>query len=265
MWGRLSLTRIWWQSLDRIGEQFKAADVDMQVYVAGSESAHQALCVDHRGHWIESSNDRLGLKWDTVAKAALASGADYILILGSDDFVSPGLIPEYVNLMRQGTAFAGVQAVYVADQQSGRVMLLDTQKRLREVTYEEAKGKCTIVDLDRKPPDQDLFERGLVVLTHSLTLGAGRLVHRSLFEGREYFWEHDRCRALDSDFERNLQLPVPQVIPTSSTDFIADVKTGQNIWNFDTLDASFPDCLLSEQEAQCLNALPEWSALQELP
>lgn len=244
VWGRFDLTALWWRAVSRVRMQLRDADIQSDAIVAGSEDSHEELSYQAGGYWVYSENERLGQKWNDVVNAALRDGADYIFILGSDDFFGPGLIKQYISSIQRGVRYVGMSGLYFYEPTTNRTLLLQADQW---GNYPSAPDACRVQRLKHKRK-QTFF-------------GAGRLLHRSFFEGHEQFWKPDICHGLDANMARNLNLPpADELIFTSPEAVLVDVKTRENIWSFDKLAAVYPFCL--QPDASALASLPELSLIR---
>jgi hypothetical protein len=250
VWGRIPLTDVWWKNVKRMQRTFADNGVKAGIFVAGSESAHYKLCEYNKGMWVEAPNSQLGEKWNTVARAALAWGADYLFILGSDDFFDDAMIREYARQARAGVQYAAIRAMYMYEPDTDRAILFDNRNRLKPTPPDGNKSHVQIIYMGQSQQDP------LKVM-----MGAGRLLHRSLFANREYFWEPNKSSGLDASMRRTLELPTPHVIPIE-TGIALDVKTAANIWPLDTLIEWYPGCEL--HDTKLLAGLPEWDDIRNL-
>lgn len=259
VWGRVPLTRIWWKGATRICQQLQDEGFEAQVCVAGSESAHRALCLEHKGAWIEADNKKLGAKWNSVVRYALnVYGADYIFILGSDDFFGSGLIAQYAGLIRQDVPYAGIATMYMYEPWSDRLLMLDPARKAGMEPGVRGHGKC---DIRYIRPRTAAHRATFIEASKRQTLGAGRLIHRSLLPMDDIFWEPDRTSSLDASMTKTCNLPGPFEMRVSP-DFIAvDVKNGLNIWSFDALLEWYPGGLLPSSDF--LSSLPEWEEIRQ--
>lgn len=243
VWGRVPLTRIWWKGVDRIRAQFAQDDIETEVFVAGSEPEHRELCHQHTGYWVEFENDFLGAKWNAVVHQALLWKPHYIFILGSDDFFSPALVSQYARLAKRDVLHVGVRGVYIYDLESQGVLRLIADRR----------GQFP------SKPGQAQVRR---VARHRLAVGTGRLVHRALFQGKQYFWEPQKNQALDASLHKTLELPQAHVLEINSVHTALDVKSDTNIWSFDKLAELFPGC--RRETTEDLHGIPEFEEIRSL-
>lgn len=252
VWGRVPLTRIWWKATDRLCYTLRSSGIDARVFVGGSESAHFQLCATSRhGQWVEAANGQLGEKWNSTARAALAWGADYIFILGSDDFFDDAMIHEYARLATADVPYAAMRTIYMYEPISERAVLFDNAKRLKPSHADSPDpSKCQIIFLGESQKNPALT-----------TMGAGRLIHCSFFEGHDTFWSPNKSSGLDASMTATLGLPLAHIVPTE-TGIALDVKTAENIWSLDSLIEWYPDCELPN--ASILAGLPEWDDIRTL-
>lgn len=243
VWGRLALTQVWWQAMHRIRNQIYDSGIAAVAFVAGSEQEHRHLCGKNYGAWVPSNNGLLGEKWNRVVRTAL-EWADYIFILGSDDFFSPGLIQQYVNCIQRGVKYVGCRGLYFYEPATDRTLLLQTDEW---GNYPTAPGACQVKQLKHK--------------RKRTFFGAGRLLHRSLFEGHEEFWTPEISHGLDANMARNLGLSgVDEMLKSGPDAFLVDVKTRENIWSFDHLAKTYPHAL--QPDSSAIQSLPEFDQLR---
>lgn len=256
VWGRVPLTRVWWRGIERVVKTFREAGIEAQAFVSGSESAHGRLHLKYEesgvaAPWVEAPNRPLGHKWNLTAQAALAWDADYLFILGSDDFFDDRMVREYARLAQSGMDYAAMRTIYMFEPSSGRAILFDNAKRLKPSPVDGPHdGKVQIVYLGASKADPA-----------KVTMGAGRLIHRKFFEGHSEFWEPQKSRALDASMQKLLQLPEAHII-SSDIGIAVDVKTEENIWPLDDLIEWYPDCALPDTTV--LSSLPEWDDIRSL-
>lgn len=226
VWQRYALAPIWWQGVSRLQRRFAAHGLTLTVTVAGSEPTHQRLALLHNAAWIPVENRPLGAKWNAAVEAACRSGADYLLILGSDDFLSDAVVDRYAVLIREGWYYLGLGSLYFYEPRSDRLAL-----------YNLCRGR------------------------YGSPLGAGRLLHRTLLEPQGFRpWLDCLNRALDADMRRRCDLPPGRLLHMGGDLVAVDVKTDTNIWSFDRLAEAYP--ALDYRTSPL--PIPEWPALAQL-
>lgn len=227
VWQRLELAPAWWSGLTRLRDTWRDWGHECAVYVAGSEDEHRQLAADHGGHWVEAYNDPLGAKFNAAAQRAFHEGADYILVMGSDDFIAPKALDVMAVRMGQGATYVGFTGCWFHDLATGRTCLFEY------------------------PPGHP--QRGTPV-------GLGRLVHRSLLPKHGRPWQDDLNRSLDWSMTQRCKLPKATVIGVGETIVTLDVKTAANIWAFDRVARG----RAVTQGHTALELVPEWPMLAAL-
>lgn len=229
LWGRQLLAPLWWQAVDRLAAAWDAAGHTVEVVVGGSEAEHQVRAEAHGAVWVETPNQPLGRKWNNTMAAAFERGADYLLVLGSDDFLAPALVEAYLPHLARGERYIGLAGIYFTDLATGRTCLFRGY----------AKGHRRY----REP------------------VGAGRLLHRSLLlDGRP--WDELKERGLDSSMTERLQLPAAALLPVGPHAVAVDIKTAENLWRFHRVVRSAGGPV--QVDPAFLASLPEWEGLRSL-
>jgi hypothetical protein len=225
LWQRYPLTAVWWQGIHRIAQRFASHGIQTQVTVAVSEPWHTVTAVQHGAEIVVIRNEPLGQKWNAAVEQACAFGADYVLILGSDDFLSDPLIDRYADLIEEKWLYAGLAGLYFYE---------PSTKRL---AYHATKQSA-----------------------HGNPLGAGRLIHRSLLERQGYRpWLDASTKRLDTDMRLRCDLPAAKLLTVNTDQPAVDVKTDTNLWGFDRLRVAYGTTMVEESEPTL--AIPEWAAI----
>lgn len=229
LWGRHELALPWWRALDRLRDTWQAAGHTVELVVGGSEPDHEQRCAAFGGLWVETPNRPLGRKMNETMETAFWRGADYVLVMGADDFLAPALVEAYLPAIAAGERYIGLRGIYFAELATGRTCLFPGY----------AKGSFRFGE----------------------PIGAGRLLHRTLlFDGRP--WDDDRENGLDRSMTRRLMLPPAQLLEVGPEAVALDVKTGENLWSFDQMTRYTGDRVLVDPPE--LETLPEWAELREL-
>ena len=100
VWQRLELTRAMYHGLERNTIEFGVLGYELEVHVGYSEPEHKALAEEFG--WIahEVTNETLGLKNQALFEAMKAYEWDWLMQLGSDDFLLRGGAECIVNEMQ---------------------------------------------------------------------------------------------------------------------------------------------------------------------
>lgn len=192
--GRHALTRLWAEHTANLGFAY--------VIVSVTDSKdHVQVMVDFAEYGIRAMpvpNEPLAGKFNSALEMAIGLGASRIMVLPSDDFVSP----EWVDIARN---------------HPGDYLIPPS---------------CAIVE----PKSNRAYTIYKNAPSGTLRFGAGRVVSRYAIEkcGGE-LWPRHLNRGLDTASNRRLiEAGIkPTVVPTTDIP-IADVKTSENIWGFNT-------------------------------
>ena len=100
-----------------------SSSLDITVIVAGSEGIRSRTMVEqYPFYYIEVKNDPLAAKMNATTLYAQSIGADYVLCVGSDDIIHPGMFRMYEDAMKRGIDFTGCLDFYFCDLQSKRAL-----------------------------------------------------------------------------------------------------------------------------------------------
>jgi hypothetical protein len=175
------------------------------VVVAGDDEEIRERMFTHLGEerfrWVPYCNEPLGAKWNRAAEAALHTcGEDYMLVLGSDDFPSPGLLQWYDRVTLVNPRWACLGSLYF---------------------------HC-------------LAQRETSVLEARHSFGTGRLYNMfdfaNLFRVRGYAWEPALGKGLDLSLWKAMGKPREDRIVSQTDDvWCMAVKSAEQIWSYDRL------------------------------
>ena len=116
VWKRPEVFEMFAQGIKNLG-------VEVDVIVAGSEGKRSRDMVQAHGFYYgEVANQPLASKMNATTLMAKDLKSDYVICMGSDDIISPGLMQEYLKWMELGYDFIGCQDWYFYDVQSGKAM-----------------------------------------------------------------------------------------------------------------------------------------------
>jgi hypothetical protein len=228
VWGRLEVTRVWYQFAKRFAQQCNAAGLGCRIVVGGDQPEHRTLAAENGAEWVETPNRPLGAKWNNISEQAFkeSSTTDYMLVMGSDDVMSPAMVSEYITAMKERRPYSGVQA-------------------------------CMFYDV---------MENTLFNFTQmAVTVGAGRLLHRNVMMAQGYRpWIDVKEKGLDNSMDQKTLMRRVEThkIAWSMSKFILDIKSPENIWSYKRLRAVKPN--EPNLDVKLLRVLPEWDAIQAL-
>ena len=202
--GRPFVTKLFYTAVDRLREQW--APHEVVCYVAGDDPVHRQIAKRFRAVWCEVPNNPLGAKFNVGALAALADGVDYLLMMGSDDLLSPVLAERYKQRLEQGVRYMGMTGLRFVDPVFSRAaqMLMFRSKHRR---YEP--------------------------------VGPGRVLsHALLTELRGIPFFPLVRKGLDWNLHQQIEARTEigscvDLMASGDHQFVVDVKTHQNMWDFD--------------------------------
>ena len=155
----------------------------------------------------------LSNKWNTALRAAKDTDFDYILILGSDDLINAKTLKSYSDTIKEGYNYLGITDMYVLNSENKEL----------------------------------IYHKGYILNRKGESLGAGRLIHKSLIERVQYsLWRVGINKTLDGSMSAILNevAEIKEKTLSCSDDnvFLLDIKSSTNIWSFQTYKekVSFP-------------------------
>jgi CTP:molybdopterin cytidylyltransferase MocA len=228
LWERYELAPAWWQGMTRIRDHWREAGHECDIVVAGSEDTHRTMAADHAAVWVEAYNDPLGAKFNAAAQRAFHDGADYLMVMGSDDFLATKTLQVMANRIQQGARYVGLSGCWFHDLATGRTSLFEAYP---------------VGHAQRGQP-----------------IGLGRLLHRSLLPRHGRPWQDDLNRSLDWSMTQRCKLPKASVVQVGETVVALDVKTRANIWSFDRVTQNRAVTV----DHPALQLVPEWPMLRAL-
>jgi hypothetical protein len=125
---------------------------------------------DGRLHRVEAPNEPLGAKHNAGLQAALYRSASHVVVIGSDDFLSPRVVASLRRLAAEGAEHVGMLDCYRLDRRTGR---------------------CVWEVGPRKDDSRRIYGSGRMVAARWLRACGG--------------WTPDRERHLDSDLDDRLE------------------------------------------------------------
>lgn len=202
---RLLITELFYQRL------FKTINsgipFDFEVFVAGDDLSHKALCNEFEYNWVDIDNTYLGLKFNKALEAARTCNPDYVMTLGSDDLILPELFTYYEEYMNKSTEFFGIDTMHFYNGSTNEMKLF-----IKE--YESP-----------------------------LTLGAGRMYSKDLLDKFNwYIWPYKVNRGLDRQASWRIRSSwIKETVVDIPQPFICDVKTDVNINKFKNIPGTLID------------------------
>ncbi|WP_290485725.1 hypothetical protein, partial [Idiomarina sp. UBA3162] len=107
VWKREKLTKIFYDYYLKLKYQLENT-CEINLLVIGSEGIASASAVDRfGGRYIEAPNSPLNEKWQAGVEVLRKQSFDAVIIVGSDDFLSPSVFKSYAELYKQGANVVG--------------------------------------------------------------------------------------------------------------------------------------------------------------
>lgn len=234
VWGRYLRTELFWRAVTRLAQQWRPHEVT--TYVSGDEPEHIALAQKYGGEFVEVENKHLGKKFNVATEAAFHDGADYIMVMGSDDILSPALGDVYKKLLEDGPFYAGLSGLAFFEPAQRRALTANGAGR----------------------PDERQEE----------PIGPGRLLSRTLVHGMwqnlrqplEMWPSHIKSAAdwwLTMNMKRFGITGCERMVDGTLPDqYLADIKSTQNVWSYDRLKDMLPQAVDADYN-RMVSVLPE--------
>lgn len=190
---RPQITRACFAGVERAIERFRDHDIDLVPFIAVSDKENREIAQSFMYRYWETNNTLLGQKHNVLLEFALQEEWDFMLQLGSDDFLLDEAIDKIAAEMHKGTEFGAFQELYVASPKHD------------DIKYFKS-AQC---------------------------FGAGRFFSRRVVEKvmkeKGVFWTPEKMRALDGDSSRRVTQVTklwPKVLEGCA---VVDVKGENNL------------------------------------
>ncbi len=116
VWKRPELTRLYFDNVKRITE-YKTDQFSITPIITLSETWAENLCKEYGFRYVFVDNDPLGAKMNAALKEVINEPFDWLITNGSDDFIEPTFLDEYLPHFKTKKAF-GIASVNVLNQQT---------------------------------------------------------------------------------------------------------------------------------------------------
>lgn len=141
LWQRPELTRLHLQNVRRLVEYNPAQFRITPLYVV-SEKWAMELCNDFGYRWTYAENSPLGAKLNDGLRAVIDENFDWLMTMGSDDFIDATFLDEYLPYF-SSLDFFGTPEAYFLDARTGR-------QRRSVIWYPYGALRCLRWDVVRK-------------------------------------------------------------------------------------------------------------------
>lgn len=195
--GRPGISKLFLEWTKRLG---------VPVYATTTDDENVGLLREMSARWQIMPNDYMGSRFNRSLQMALHARHTHLIIMGSDDLLSPEWLTKMEHCTRDQPWIAPL---------SGCI-------------YNTANGDCRML-------------RNHSRANGSLFFGAATVLHCSFIHPRRLPWPNHANRGLDGWlFRRYAERTKPVVIDVEEPAFI-DMKSVQNMWSFEKL-SSCPPC-----------------------
>lgn len=203
---RPRIFNVFLQNFVYLKKLFRAV-VDLKLVVVGDKETDEqnyylAERYDASIIWVQSENLPLGRKWNSGLSAIKDIEADYIMIMGSDDFIDKKLIERYIQLAKSGVDYVGVIDLYFMNSVNGEMG----------------------------------YWPGYMDARRGETIGCARMIKKEIAEKLDYtLWNDNINRSLDGSLTTRLKgLGVNPITVSCKKDglCVMDLKSEVNIWPY---------------------------------
>lgn len=130
VWQRPKLTEVVLSHYSHLKNQL-SGKIKLELLAVGSEGeTSQQLCESCGFDYLEFPNLPLSAKWEYGLNRCADYDPDAVIIVGSDDIISQGLIEFYDRKLREGLVFGGLKDVYFFDTISQEMILWKGYQKL---------------------------------------------------------------------------------------------------------------------------------------
>ena len=112
VWKRPEVTRLCYDGVNRLIKSFAEKDVDVDVLIVGSQDVHRDLAKEYKYNFFRTPNEPLGEKHNEGMRHAFTLPWDYLMHLGSDDFLDGRYVDYVVKYMKNKEPLFGLSKYY---------------------------------------------------------------------------------------------------------------------------------------------------------
>ena len=114
IWKRKDLTSAFLGHLNYLIEELP--EFDLKCVIVGSEGEiSEKIVKEHGHHYVEEKNNPLSKKWNAGLKMTRRMDPDAVIVLGSDDFLSPSTIRSLCESVSDGRLMCGLMDMHILD------------------------------------------------------------------------------------------------------------------------------------------------------
>ncbi len=143
LWKREEVARLMLDNLQWRKEQVAKEGIEVEVLACGSEGAKSAVIArTHGAHYMESENQPLGRKFNSVLLGAQGFCPDAVMVLGSDNLVNAEVFRAWAKLIEAGKEYLGFLDGYMFDTVTHRLIQWHGYKRALRRGEPLGSGRC---------------------------------------------------------------------------------------------------------------------------
>lgn len=107
VWKRAELTNLFYSYYSSLKAELSSV-CDIDILAVGSEGKESRMAAETYGvNYIEAPNEPLNEKWQVAADTLRNETFDAVVVIGSDDFLSPSIFKRYAVLYKEGANVVG--------------------------------------------------------------------------------------------------------------------------------------------------------------
>ncbi len=233
IWKRPEITERCFKAIKKLG---------LEVFAVVSEDWAEDLCKKYKAGFVRTENNPLGKKLNTGLAALIDKRFDYLMTMGSDNFINPRLLDVYEYYMNKKIGLIGIDKVYFmqgdktkfVDYQlqiigAGRMISREALETAKQVKVRFLKSVCGMI---QGQPGEVKH-----IPIHRAINGNGNDILEIIGDERVMLWDEDKNKALDgSSNMRLIQDGVSnKCIDVGKHPYILDVKGEDNIWKYEDI------------------------------
>lgn len=207
VWQRPQIAQLFFDHYTQLLEQMPPSNT-LSMCVCGSPNDNVLPLMPKWAHYTSHSNQPLGNKWNKALEASKCIEFDYVLVMGSDDFINLEGLNWLFDQARKGFDFVGFKDMYMVDSATKRVA----------------------------------YWRGYEKRPNT-TIGAGRLIKREVIEALNWkLWSPTKRKGLDGSMGRIMKkeleargLNIKRARMIDENVRLFDLKSGQNMNSFNDM------------------------------
>lgn len=241
IWKRPQLTEVCFKGIKRLS-RYKPHKFQIKTVAVVSEGWAKKLCNKYDIKWVYANNEFLGAKLNEGLEYCMGVNFDYLMTLGSDDFIADKLLDVYEPYLKHGLELFGTDKICFVEGKKAK--MVDYQLTIagagrmikREILEKVCLNNVKVEYLCCMAGKSDMFntgDTGYMKKHNALPMERKGLL-RILSPAKVNLWQDDRQNSLSHN--SNMKL-ITGGASNKCIDIkeplIVDVKTSVNIWGYD--------------------------------